>query len=240
MYKAMLLIGPTGAGKTPLGKYLERHGLNGRRCRHFDFGANLRSIISATETFTPLEVSIGMNTSNGAGSPQSPSPFPLPRGERIKVRGIDFSTEEIRFVKSVLKTGALLEDKDFPLARKILESFIQRHNITGKDIIVLNGLPRHIGQAQMMGEFIQVELIVHLTATPEVLYERIRTNAGGDRSGRTDDSLDDIRTKIETFNTRTEPLVEYYRQQGARVETITTDLDTGAADVRQKINNQCQ
>ncbi len=41
---AMLLIGPTGVGKTPFGECLERRGLHGRRCFHFDFGHQLRTI----------------------------------------------------------------------------------------------------------------------------------------------------------------------------------------------------
>jgi len=41
---AILLVGPTGSGKTPLGDYLELRGLWGRRCVHFDFGAQLRAI----------------------------------------------------------------------------------------------------------------------------------------------------------------------------------------------------
>lgn len=44
--EALLLIGPTGAGKTPLGDYLETNGLAGQRCAHFDFGANLRAVAS--------------------------------------------------------------------------------------------------------------------------------------------------------------------------------------------------
>ena len=44
---AVLLLGPTGAGKSPLGDWLEARGLWGRPCHHFDFGANLRAIVAA-------------------------------------------------------------------------------------------------------------------------------------------------------------------------------------------------
>ena len=41
-WPSLLLVGPTGAGKTPLGEEIEKRGLQGRICVHFDFGANLR------------------------------------------------------------------------------------------------------------------------------------------------------------------------------------------------------
>ena len=40
----MLLIGPTGVGKTPFGSCLEKNGFRGRRCLHFDFGHELRTL----------------------------------------------------------------------------------------------------------------------------------------------------------------------------------------------------
>jgi len=41
---AILLVGPTGSGKTPLGGFLEKNGFLGHRCVHFDFGENLRRV----------------------------------------------------------------------------------------------------------------------------------------------------------------------------------------------------
>ncbi|MGB8957753.1 MAG: nucleoside monophosphate kinase, partial [Candidatus Aminicenantales bacterium] len=42
-WPSLLLVGPTGSGKTPFGAEIERRGLQGRRCLHFDFGASLRA-----------------------------------------------------------------------------------------------------------------------------------------------------------------------------------------------------
>lgn len=44
--KCLLLVGPTGAGKTPLGRVLEERGFQGARVHHFDFGEELRKIAS--------------------------------------------------------------------------------------------------------------------------------------------------------------------------------------------------
>jgi adenylate kinase family enzyme len=40
--KSLLLLGPTGVGKSPLGDCIEQKGINGSRCLHFDFGHQLR------------------------------------------------------------------------------------------------------------------------------------------------------------------------------------------------------
>ena len=48
-WPSWLLVGPTGSGKTPLGEELERRGFLGRRCVHFDFGADLRAIVAGRE-----------------------------------------------------------------------------------------------------------------------------------------------------------------------------------------------
>jgi adenylate kinase len=42
--RAILLLGPTGAGKSPLGDQIEKKGFRGKRCVHFDFGHELRTM----------------------------------------------------------------------------------------------------------------------------------------------------------------------------------------------------
>jgi adenylate kinase len=43
---AILLLGPTGVGKSPLGDAIAVQGLFGRRCHHLDFGSELRHAAS--------------------------------------------------------------------------------------------------------------------------------------------------------------------------------------------------
>ena len=42
--QALLILGPTGSGKTPLGEYIARHGIKGHKYVHFDFSAELQRI----------------------------------------------------------------------------------------------------------------------------------------------------------------------------------------------------
>jgi len=57
-FEALLLLGPTGSGKTPLGDWLEQTSPAGRRCHHFDFGANLRAVVAGNTAaaFTADEI----------------------------------------------------------------------------------------------------------------------------------------------------------------------------------------
>ena len=56
-WPSLLLVGPTGSGKTPLGDELERRGFLGRRCVHFDFGSKLRTLVAAPEKANVLTAS---------------------------------------------------------------------------------------------------------------------------------------------------------------------------------------
>jgi adenylate kinase family enzyme len=192
---AWLLIGPTGSGKTPLGRLLEERGLGGRRCLHFDFGAELRAIAAAPD--------------------RAPGLLPA----------------ELEVVTQSLATGALLEDHEFPVALKILRAFARRSGIKEQDRLVLNGLPRHIGQARMMEDAVRVETVVSLEASPEVIRERIALDTGGDRADRPDDDLHAIRKKLVLFRMRTLPLIEYYENREVRVLRFQVGARTTAEDM---------
>ena len=46
---SILLLGPTGVGKSPLGDVIARKGMFGRRCHHLDFGSELRDAVSRVD-----------------------------------------------------------------------------------------------------------------------------------------------------------------------------------------------
>lgn len=193
MHEAILLIGPTGSGKTPLGELLEARGLGGRRCVHFDFGEQLRRVAQTA-----------------------------PSG---------FTADEIAFIRSVLESGALLEDEYFPIAEKILRDFIKDHAVGEADRVILNGLPRHVGQAADVGRIVDVQTVLSLSCTPTVVFERIKKNSGGDRATRLDDDESAVARKLEIYRDRIAPLLAYYRNRGATVVTIDVGVTTTPSEM---------
>ena len=181
---AVLLLGPTGVGKTPLGEMLEVRGMRGRKCAHFDFGANLREVVARNEPDNLI------------------------------------SQQEIDFLRSALASGALLEDDAFPVAERILRSFLARRCADRESRMVLNGLPRHVGQAEAVEAIVRVRAVVCLACSPETVLQRLASNVGGDRTGRYDDDFPAVRRKLELYDRRTAPLLVHYQQRGLPIERL--------------------
>ncbi len=199
---ALLLVGPTGAGKTPLGEALEARGLAGKRCLHFDFGANLRrAAISPT----------------------------LPPG---------LSEADRNVIRNVLQSGALLSDEQFPIARAVLESFLSERAPGPGSLLVLNGLPRHVGQARALEPIVRIERIVHLVCPPEVVLARIRRDAGGDRSVRTDDDEAAVRRRIRRFHENAGPLLEFHRARGVPILRLPVGASDTGEDLRRRLESR--
>jgi len=213
---AILLLGPTGAGKTPLGDTIEARGLWGMTCLHFDFGANLRAVVAAHRD----------------AESRPPRPRPSPAEDWTG----EFSPEEVAFLRDVLESGALLEDEHFPLAERILRAFINRRGAQPGTCIVLNGLPRHAGQARAIERLLDLGAVVVLECPEATVLGRIATNAGGDRRGRVDDEPAAVRRKIELFRKRTKPLVDYYLRQGVRIERLPVGPATTAQEAWQALD----
>lgn len=175
--EAVLLLGPTGAGKSPLGEHIVRSGLFGKKARRFDFGAELRAILSRNDS----------------------SQF--------------YTSSEITFIKGVLEQGQLLENRNFPLAGKIIGSFLVRSGYSSDDVLVLNGIPRHIGQARDIAAIAAIHLLIILDCDAAALVDK----------------------KLRLFKERTAPLVDHYKNAGAAVFPVAMSRSTTAEDAYRQI-----
>jgi adenylate kinase len=195
VWPAWLLLGPTGAGKSPLGDRLEARGWGGRPCAHFDFGARLR---------------------RADREPDAAAAWGLTADERAEIG-------------RVLREGALLECETFGIALKIFDAFTA--GLSAGTLLIMNGLPRHVEQAEALCARLRVEAVVRLECDAETVIERIRCNSGGDRGGRADDEPAAVRRRLELYRQRTETLAAWYAARGARVFPIPVGPADAAEDV---------
>jgi adenylate kinase family enzyme len=192
---AVLLVGPTASGKSPLGDLLEARGLWGERCVHFDFGANLRACAAGE---------------GGAG----------------------LAPEDCALVARLLAEGALLKDEHFPIAERLLRGFLEARGVDDETLVVLNGLPRHEGQARAVEPLLVVEAVVHLACAGPACRARVAADTGGDRAGRPDDAEEDVRRKLAIYRERTAPLLDHYRGRGTPVLEVPVEAETTAETMR--------
>jgi adenylate kinase len=198
--EALLLLGPTGSGKSPLGDWLERGLLWNRRCHHFDFGANLRAAVAG----------------------QAPG---------------GFTAEEVHFLRRVLEEGALLEGEHFSLAARILDAFVIRKDVRPSDLLVLNGLPRHLQQARAIEPKVTVIGIVQLDCDAHTVAERLKRDSGGDRKHRQDDTQSLVVRKLAVYEERTRPLLDYYRGHGKAIRKFKVGIETQPAEIVEQLKN---
>ncbi len=197
----MLLLGPTGVGKSPLGDAISRYSLFGRRCHHLDFGSELRNAVSREDLSS------------------------------------NYSPKELDFIHGVLERGLLLENEHFPLAEKIFGLFLGRAGFASRDLLVLNGIPRHTGQSKDIARIARVHALIVLECTAEEVYRRIRNNVGGDRTERLDDDEKLIAKKLEIFRERTAPLVAHYSQRGCHIYRVSVTAETTTAQAYQCLSS---
>ncbi len=181
---AVLLIGPTGVGKSPLGDIISSRGILGRSAHHLDFGRELRTISQNKHSF------------------------------------VNFTTTELDFIQGVLERGLLLENEHFYLARKIITLFLERSQFNHKDLLILNGIPRHTGQSKDISSLAKIHALFVLDSTADTIYRRLQNNIGGDRTERKDDDEKLVAKKLKIFNERTSLLLDYYQSEGASIYRI--------------------
>ena len=198
-YDAVLILGPTAAGKTPFGEHLEKKRFRDKRCVHFDFGAHLRKVAQEGATTKAL------------------------------------SDDDVGIIVRALKSGALLENDSFHVASKILVSFAKRRRVKEGDLLIMNGLPRHVGQASDVDAIVNIRTVICMECAPWVIGERIRRDTGGDRSDRIDDTPSEVACKLRVYEKRTIPLIDHYRRKGIEMLTVKVGLDTTPAAMAEQI-----
>lgn len=139
-------------------------------------------------------------------------------------------------IKKVIDRGELVGmDIVMSTVKKKLETDVS-------PIKIFDGFPRNLSQAEALDTITNVDLVVELNLSKEVAIQRLlnrltcakcghitRKDAvssnvcpecGGELVSRSDDTLESIEKRFAIYEKETYPLLEKYRKQGVRVETI--------------------
>ena len=123
-----------------------------------------------------------------------------------------------REVAPLMAAGKLVPDD--LIVRVIQERLRQDDARPG---VVLDGFPRTVAQARALDDMLaangqEVGLIIALEVPVDDLVERLLGRAR--EQGRSDDTGDVIRERMVEYEAKTAPVLDHYRQKGARVARI--------------------
>ena len=127
-------------------------------------------------------------------------------------RSLDLQSEMGRTFWEYAGQGKLVPDE---LTIRLCKEYIKGIEMINQfhpdsEILVMDGIPRNVVQAQLLEETIEVVKVVHLIcADLNKMVERLRRRAL--RENRFDDASDEvIRRRLETYETDTRPVLGYY------------------------------
>ena len=136
----------------------------------------------------------------------------------IKEYGLDhISTGDVlrAEMKDYIEKGQLVPDELIvDMLAKVLDSKV------GSKGVIFDGFPRTIPQAKALKEMLNkrgtdVSVMLNLQVEEEELINRLLER--GKVSGRSDDNLETIKSRLDVYHNQTAPLADYYVGEGKHV-----------------------
>ena len=130
-------------------------------------------------------------------------------------RSIDTRTAVGRAFLEYSSKGQLVPDEiTVQLWKARIDAAVDAHTFKPDiDILVLDGIPRNVGQAKIMDDLIDVEKVFHLSCPDrDALYARLKKRALKDN--RLDDANEDvIKRRLATYENESKPVLGYYGKE---------------------------
>lgn len=137
-------------------------------------------------------------------------------------------------VEEYLDKGNLVPDE---LVNEVVGKRLSQSDC--EDGFVLDGYPRTLPQAEALGEMVDIDLVINLKVSDEVIINRLSNRricrdcgeiynlesippeeegvcdkCGGELYQRDDDKPEVVRKRLEGYKERAQPLIDYYREKG--------------------------
>ncbi len=127
-------------------------------------------------------------------------------------RSIDTRTKVGRAFLEYSSKGQLVPDEvTVELWKARIDAAVDGHAFKPDiDTLVLDGIPRNVGQAKIMDELIDVQKVFHLSCPDrDMLFTRLKKRALKDN--RLDDANEEvIKRRLATYETESKPVLAYY------------------------------
>jgi len=118
--------------------------------------------------------------------------------------------------KGVIEKGGLVSDE-------LVVQMIEKNIVSSseKQGILFDGFPRTVVQSYILDGLLlkldtQLDMMISLNVPEEQLIERLLLRAKD--SGRSDDTMDVIKVRLQEYHNKTEPVADYYRKRGKYYE----------------------
>jgi adenylate kinase len=127
-------------------------------------------------------------------------------------RNLDLTTTLGKVFVEYSSKGQLVPDEaTVELWHASIKAMVDAHRfVPERDLLILDGIPRNLAQAQIMQEHIEVQAIFHLVCTDEtMMMERLKRRAL--RENRFDDANESvIRHRWQVYEEESRPMLGFY------------------------------
>lgn len=145
-------------------------------------------------------------------------------------KAVKDETDLGKTAKTYMDKGALVPDE---VVIGIIKDRILQDDC--KNGFILDGFPRTTEQASALDNILsenslKIDHVVNIKVPQDELIQRLLKRA--EIEGRSDDNIDSIKNRLNVFEEKTLPLIEYYQKSGilrdinglGNVETITAEI----------------
>jgi adenylate kinase len=137
-------------------------------------------------------------------------------------------------VRRITDQGLLVPDE---IVEEVVSGRLEQHDWNYG--FVLDGFPRTRRQAEYLFERWNMDKVIYLDLSDEVVYQRIMHRAqvgqGQGFTKRVDDNPDAARTRLQEYHAKTKPLLELYR---AKEMLVSVDAGRGVAEIFEDIRSR--
>jgi adenylate kinase len=153
-------------------------------------------------------------------------------------RSIDTRTKVGKAFLEYSSKGQLVpDDITVELWKEAIDSAVDAHKFKPDiDILVLDGIPRNVGQAKIMEEMIDVQKLFHLSCPDrDTLFQRLKKRALKDN--RLDDANEQvIQRRLDIYEKESKPVLGYYPKDCVTVIDATQPPAKVLFDILASIN----